>query len=282
MKSRITLTILSALLALPFLPSSQSHAEEARPLQLIVMDPLAAPLSCPCVEGYAQRKYEVLASHLEGKLNRKVNVTFNASLQKALESTDNQADLIIGKDSVVRADAASADIEVAKIASLTDKLGATTQHGLIVVRHNDAAQKPADLKGYEVIFGPAASDEKHSAAIELLKSAKVEIPDKLSIDEACSTGATKVVEQGGEKKLAAVISSYAAPLLEGCGTIKKGDLRVVGKTKEVPFISAFVNTSLSSAEQSAIQSELLTLVESPEVCEKLETLIGFVEPAKKK
>ena len=203
-------------------------------------------------------------------------------MQKALEATENQADLIIGKDSVVIADAASADIDVERIGMLTDKLGQTTQHGLIVVRHDDPAQQLSDLNGYEVIFGPANCEEKNSAAIELLKAAKVAIPGELTIDEACSTGATKVVELGGRKQLAAVISSYAAPLLEGCGTIKKGDLRVIGKTKDVPFVTAYVNKSLPAAEQSAIQAELLTLVEAPEVCEKLETLIGFVEPAKKK
>ncbi|MBW3598872.1 MAG: hypothetical protein KY475_16560, partial [Planctomycetes bacterium] len=41
-------------------PASRAEA----PLTMVVMDPLAAPLSCPCVEGYAQRKYEALAAHL--------------------------------------------------------------------------------------------------------------------------------------------------------------------------------------------------------------------------
>jgi len=38
---------------------------------------------------------------------------------------------------------------------------------------------------------------------------------------------------------ATVISSYAQPLLEGCGTIKKGDLRVIGETDPMPFVVAF-------------------------------------------
>jgi hypothetical protein len=32
-------------------------------LTIVVMDPLALPLSCPCVKGYAQRKYETLAEY---------------------------------------------------------------------------------------------------------------------------------------------------------------------------------------------------------------------------
>jgi len=43
------------------LGSLSIHADNTRPLSLVVMDPLAAPLSCPCVEGYAQRKYEPIA-----------------------------------------------------------------------------------------------------------------------------------------------------------------------------------------------------------------------------
>jgi outer membrane protein assembly factor BamB len=38
-------------------------AEEPRAFSLIVMDPLAAPLSCPCVKGYAQRDYQKLADY---------------------------------------------------------------------------------------------------------------------------------------------------------------------------------------------------------------------------
>ena len=89
--------------------SAVTHAEEvnAKPLSLIVMDPLAAPLSCPCVEGYAQRKYEVLAKHLESAVGKPVRVTFSESLSGALKKSGGEADLIIGKDSVVRADAAA-------------------------------------------------------------------------------------------------------------------------------------------------------------------------------
>src|SRR5262245_46785642 len=35
---------------------------------LVVMDPLALPLSCPCVKGYAQRDYDKLGKHIEGRI----------------------------------------------------------------------------------------------------------------------------------------------------------------------------------------------------------------------
>ncbi|MGB0762267.1 MAG: hypothetical protein ACPGPS_22145, partial [Rubripirellula sp.] len=68
-------------------PVSSKAAESAQALTMIVMDPLAAPLSCPCVEGYAQRDYTVLAKHLETVLNRKVSVVFSESLPSALKKT---------------------------------------------------------------------------------------------------------------------------------------------------------------------------------------------------
>ena len=75
-------------------------------LTVVVMDPLAAPLSCPCVQGYAQRDYDKLAKFLESELGRPVAVAFSDSLTAALQKkTDGKADVIIGKHSVVLADA---------------------------------------------------------------------------------------------------------------------------------------------------------------------------------
>ncbi len=118
------------------------------------MDPLAAPLSCPCVEGYAQRKYEKLAEYLEPLLGRPVRLTFSESLSVALKGkAEGRADLIIGKDSVVRADAKSVNLKVTALASLTGKDGATSQTGLFVVPAADPAKKVADLAGYRIFFG---------------------------------------------------------------------------------------------------------------------------------
>jgi ABC-type phosphate/phosphonate transport system substrate-binding protein len=253
--------------------------EPVSKLTIVVMDPLAAPLSCPCVEGYAQRKYEVLAEYLEEKLPCATNLIFAESLADALKKSAGKADLIIGKHSVVKADAKSAKVPVTEMARLTDKFGTTTQTGLIVVAANDAAQQVADLGGYRVIFGPEECDEKHRAALDLLSSAGVAIPEQKEMDEACSDGACKVLELSGKEKMAAVISSYAAPLLEGCGTIKKGDLRVVGETKPVPFVAVFVRDTLAKEQRDALQKTLLSLHERPDVCESLESLIGFVPPA---
>lgn len=257
------------------------RAEEKPPreeiLTLIVMDPLAAPLSCPCVEGYAQRDYEKLAKYLEEQVGMEVKLVFDDSLTEALQDkTSGKASLIVGKDSVVRHDALKAKLSVSPIARLTAKDGKTTQTGLIIVRAEDPAQSLSDLENYRFLLGPAASEEKHSAARNLLSEAGVTLPEKVETSDACSDGACKIVEWGDQVQAATVISSYAKPLLEGCGTISKGDLRVIAETKPVPFITAFVNSQLPVAIQKDLQAALLGVAKDRSLCQALESLIGFV------
>lgn len=262
-------------------PDEAATSERPSPgeFSLVVMDPLAAPLSCPCVEGYAQRDYQQLADHLAAELGRPVNVTFAPSLKAALEKEScDHADLIIGKDSVVRADAVAARYTVTAVGRLTDKQGHTHQTGLVVVPSGDEAQTVADLKGYRILFGPAECEEKFAAPRALLSKAGVELPapEEAEVTAACSDGACKIIEWGDTQQAAAVISSYAAPLLEGCGTIKKGDLRVVGETAPAPFITAFVTDRLSGAERKSVESSLLALSRAPKLLVALESMLGFV------
>src|SRR5687768_16201757 len=89
---------------LPVLTGTAGAAERAgNDLVVVVMDPLALPLSCPCVKGYAQRDYDKLGAFLQKQIGRPVKVHFAESLAAALASkTAGRADLVIGKDSVVR------------------------------------------------------------------------------------------------------------------------------------------------------------------------------------
>ena len=85
-----------------------------------------------------------------------------------------------------------------------------------------------------------------------------------------------------------MISSYAQPLLEGCGTIQPGDLRVIGETEPVPFITAFLRDDLAPQQQAAITETLLAVGQQSELQQALETAAGFVavaeseRPAEKK
>ena len=260
------------------------------PLTLVVMDPLALPLSCPCVKGYAQRDYTKLATALETKLGRKVKLIFNESLTSALNGdAEGKADLIIGKHSVVLFDGERSKVALTPVAMLSGKDGSTTQTGLIVVPKDDPAQNVADLKDYRMIFGPQESAEKHAAALALLKKHQVSPPQELETSAACDEGACLILELGPKVRGCALISSYAKPLLEGCGTIQKGDLRVVGETEPVPFVGAFVNATVSSSERAKILAALVESTADPRLQVALETKRGFLpidkplaETAKKK
>jgi hypothetical protein len=105
-------------------------------------------------------------------------------------------------------------------------------------------------------------------------------PEKLETSAACSDGATLILELRPNVHAAAVISSYAKPLLEGCGTIQKGDLRVVGETLPVPFIGAFATGSLAATEQAKVLEALTQASLDPLLRIALETKSGFV-PLKK-
>jgi len=250
---------------------------DASPFHLLVMDPLAAPLSCPCVKGYAQRDYDALGKQLESVLGRPVKVYFGESLPILLaKKSGGKADLIIGKESVVRLESKQAGLKASPIASLTGKDGSTTMTGWVVVSSSDPALSIADLGSHKILFGPPECDEKYKTAIELFEEIGIQTGKPVSC-HSCSDGATKILDMAkkGEKG-ATVISSYAAPLLEGCGTIQKGDLKVIGKTEPVPFVVAFVNDQLPPETQKLISAQLVSLKNHPALIKALETKEGFV------
>jgi ABC-type phosphate/phosphonate transport system substrate-binding protein len=270
---RDALAAIAAGLAAPALAESKPAG-----LTVVVMDPMAAALSCPCVKGYAQRDYDKLGAFLGKELGRPVKVVFAESLTKALkEKAEGRADLIIGKESVVRAETKANKVPAVPVAALTGKDGKTTMTGLFVVAAADPALTPTDLKGYRIIFGTPECDEKYAAALAVLKDAGVEVSEKRESCGSCSEGAVSVVEaHKGGAKVATVISSYAQPLLEGCGTVKKGDLRVVGETEPVPFIVAFAGEALPASDREGVQRALFRVGKDRDLCVAMETKDGFV------
>ncbi|MFN0051622.1 MAG: PhnD/SsuA/transferrin family substrate-binding protein [Planctomycetales bacterium] len=272
--SLAVVTLLSGFL----MTQEQGVAAEPSGLTLVIMDPLAAPLSCPCVKGYAQRNYDKLGNFLSEELGVPVQVVYAESLEEALddESSGGRADIVIGKRSVVASQAKRHALSLQPELALTGKDGQTTQTGLIVVGAADPAQSVKDLKGYRIIFGVSDCDEKHKAALDLLRQNGVAAPTDIETCAACSDGATTILELGPKAKAATVISSYAAPLLEGCGTIKKGDLRVVGTTAPVPFVTAFVSEKLTPSVRMSVIAALKEVGDEPSLLLALETKAGFV------
>lgn len=253
---------------------ASTAARAAEPLRLAVMDPLAKQLSCPCVQGYAQRDYEELASFLGEALGREVKASFGESLD-AFQA--GGFDIVIGKRSVIESDAGRLGLDVVPVAALAGKDGLTTQRGLVVVRGDDPAKEVADLASHRIVLGPADCAEKHAAARTLLAAHGIAIPPDGPTAGSCTIGAAAVVEAKakGDPPTATVISSYAAPLLEGCGTIKKGDIRVVGETAEVPFITAFVSGEIEPADRARMLAALLDTKSLPLLQLALESQGGF-------
>lgn len=267
---------LCALAWMGYVQLSRADETSERALTVVVMDPLSAKLSCDCVAGFAQRDYEKLGNFLSKQLSRKVNVVWAESLKAALEESKGQADLIIGKCSVVLHDAKDQKIELKPIAQLTDQKDRVEQTGLFVVRTNDPAKSVDDLKGYRILFGPGYCDEKSAAMVDLLKSHSVPVPEPMEVSASCSTAALALMELPADEKAAAVISSYAVPLLEGCKKVKKGDLRVIGESKPVPFITAFVPKDMPAKAVDQINHALDQVGLDAQLLIDMETASGFV------
>jgi ABC-type phosphate/phosphonate transport system substrate-binding protein len=254
---------------------SNANAEEPKHITMIVMDPLSAPLACDCVKGYANRQYQRLSEYLEETLKTEVRIYWTESLDDALKAkTSGRADLVIGKDSVVRHQAAGLKRSLKPIASLSDLEGKTTQRGLFVVRAKNSAATVIDLEGAEIFFGPEECDEKWKTPREQLGELGIKASDKSSTQPSCSVAAKKLVDVSDESNVAAIISSYATPLLEGCGTIQKGDLRIIGETSEIPFITAFVDEALPEHTRDQLRNALFA-VKGPELLKALESTKGF-------
>lgn len=278
LRNRLVLGSLGLILGLLVVPGIVEAQNGEPDVHVVVMDPLSDRLACDCVQGYAQRKYQYLGEHLEKELGRKVHVHWGESVAAALEDLPGGTvpDLIIGKHSVVVADVAGNKWDFTPVASLSGQDGSTTQTGLIVVRKDDPATTVADLDGYRIFFGPANCDEKSAAPMDLLREFEVAIPKEPETCSACSKAASELMALPAADKAAAVISSYAAPLLEGCGTIKKGDLRVIGESDPVPFIVAFLDSRQDPSVRDRFTSALLSVGAHTDLLKSLETRDGFV------
>ncbi len=253
-------------------PYGPSNAE----ITLVVTDPLALPLACSCVQGYAQRKYERLADFLQIQLRKSVRVVWGDSIEKAMkEHGVGNKILFIGKDSVIRFDSTKLKLDVKPMAQLSDANGSVNQRGMFVVRRDNPAASLLDLEGYHVLWGPEKCDEKSSAPKAKLKELEIDTSGEETC-ETCSIAARKLVEGSNEKKVVGVISSYAERLLTGCGTIDQGALKIVGESEEVPFISVYSSGSFSGDERKLILSCLSDVRDSKDLLASLESKNGFV------
>jgi outer membrane protein assembly factor BamB/ABC-type phosphate/phosphonate transport system substrate-binding protein len=260
-----------------FQPAEGREGDRPEPLVVVVMDPLAAQLSCPCVKGYAQRDYDALAAHLAHSLGCPVRLGFGESLAAGLKAAKaDRADIVIGKDSVIRADAAKAGAALVASWALTDADGSIETRGLFVVPADDDAESLDEVIDYAVYAGRPEHAEKHARALDALRAAG--LPDPFDTHEfgSCSDAAATMLEAEQPAQIVAIVSAYAKPLLEGCGTVPPDALRVIGETKPVRFITVFVDESLDLATRDAIREALRAVADDAALLTKLESSRGFV------
>jgi len=264
---------LAALLVLPLVsPEATSGQRPAKPLVIAVMDPLTRELGCDCVAGYGQRRYGELAAFLKKRLGREAKAVFAEALSLPWVPR-KELDLVIGSFAEVRADARRLGLRLRPIAMLTGLDGQATTRGLFVVRADDPARNIEDLAGRKVLFGPAESPERSDAARRMLEAFGLPIQAKPPVAATSASAAVAVIEREAD---AAVISAHQLPLLIGCHTIEKGELRVVHETDPVPFIAVFGSERVSQEAQGEIVEALRAVGRDKRLLAALESREGFV------
>ena len=247
------------------------------PVVLVVLDPLAKELACACVKGYGQRDYRKIAVRLETALKQRVGIEFSDDLAETLALLGPGREVIvIGDQSLVTHGAKRATLKCHPVCELTGLDGSTTVTGVFVARAGDAAKALKDIGGRKVLFGMTGADGKYAAALAAMRAAGVEPPAKPEHRVPYSDAALDVLDSSASPPPVAVIPGYALPLLEGCGSIAPGSLKVIGRTEAVPFITAFVSDNLAAEKEQIILKSLLSLKSDEKLLKLMESRDGFV------
>lgn len=237
-----------------------------------VLDPLALENACPCVEGYAQRQYGKLAEHISRSLGKPVTVEFGTTVETIANKFGRTPDVVFGIRSAVELQAAEKGRRLTFLGMLTDKEGKTDFHGLFIARSKSNIATLADLKDKKIVFGPVDRLEKHRLALEALAKVGVPAPEKPAVTETCNQGAVAVVSEEAD---AAVISSYALPIIYGCKSVAPNELKVVGRTADLPFVAVFASGALPAETVAALRKALLSVGQNRELLKQMESKRGF-------
>jgi outer membrane protein assembly factor BamB/ABC-type phosphate/phosphonate transport system substrate-binding protein len=273
--SRLAALILAALLA-----AGSAFAKPRDPVTLVVMDPLAKELACACVKGFGQRDYRKLAARMQKSIKQPVNIEFSDDLAETLQGSAGRAAasaeiIVIGDQSLVAYGAKKAGLKSHPVCDLTDVDGITTLPALFIVRSDDPAKELKALAGRKILFGVPDADEKHAAAQAALRDAGAE-PAATSQRGSFSDAALDVLDSQSSPAPVAVVPGYAMRLLEGCGSVKPGSLRVLGKTRPVPFITVFVSDSINAEKEEKLIASLLSIKNDPKFLNAMESRDGFI------
>ena len=243
---------------------------------LVVMDPLAKELACACVKGQGQRDYRKLAAHLRAAIAQPVGIEFTDDLTETLSQTGKGRHLIIvGDRSRVSAEARAANLTIQPVCELSGPDGSTSLAGSFVVQASDPAKGLSDLRSRKFLFGMPKTDGKYAAALAALKAAGIEPGPDSAIRPNYTEAALDVIDSSASPAPVAVIPAYGPALLTGCGSVRQGELRVIGTTAPVPFITVFFSESFAAAKHQSIINSLLAVSKDAQLLESLESRDGF-------
>lgn len=245
-------------------------------LLLIVTDPLSRELACACVKGYGQRDYRKLAAKLESTIKQRVTIEFSDDIAETLASIAPSRDiLLIGDESLVTHGAKKAHLKSHAICELTDTEGDATHTASIIVRSDDPARELKDIRGRRIFFGLPETDEKYKSSLATLRESGLELPDKAEKHLAYTDAALDLLDSGASPLPVAVIPSYAMRMLEGCGSVTPGNLRVIAKSKPSRFITVFISDATPMDKQQKIIKALLAIKSDAKLLNALESRDGF-------
>ncbi len=161
------------------------------------------------------------------------------------------------------------------VCELTGPDGSTTLTGWFIARSDDPAKELKDIAGRKVFIGLADADEKHAATVTALRATGLEPPARPEQRGSYSDAALDMLDSQLSPPPVAVIPSYALRLLEGCGSIKPGNLKVIGKTEPVPFITLFVADTIPAEKEEKILKALLSIKGDAKLLKAMESRDGF-------
>jgi len=245
------------------------------PILLVVMDPLSRELACACVKGYGQRDYRKLAARLESAVKDRIKVEFSDDLADSMASVGPRREvLVIGDRSLVARGAKRSSLNCHPVCELTDLDGSANLTASFIARSVDPAKELKDVASRKIFFGLAEADEKCPASLAALREAGVETP-KPDKYRSYSDAALDLLDSDLSPPPIAVIPTYALRMLEGCGSVKPGNLKVIGHTRPIPFITVFVSNTMPAQKEEKILKVLLGMKSDPKLLNAMESKDGF-------
>jgi outer membrane protein assembly factor BamB/ABC-type phosphate/phosphonate transport system substrate-binding protein len=214
---------------------------------------------------------------LEKALKQKVKIEFSDDLADSLAGGSPKQELIvIGDQSLVAAGANKAGMKCHAICALTDLDGNNTMSASVVARSGDPVKELKQISGRNVLFGVPVADAKYAACLAMLRAAALERPIVPEQRGSYSEAALDMLDSQSSPPPLAVIPSYALRMLEGCGSVQPGSLKVIAKTDPVPFITVFLSDSAPADKEKQVVDALFAMKGDSKLLKAMESRDGFI------